>query len=601
MFIRILFTIVIVLLVALGLGIYYVVSLFDGEEVLPVPSASSVRQTESGEVVGFVDRYEAHAWMGIPYAAPPVGDLRWRAPQPPGSLPPRYQALRAGSMCPQVDFGADAEGEESTVKGSEDCLYLNIWAPLVAAELVPKGRDRLPVMVWVHGGANVVGHGAQSLYNGSLMASEHEVVFVSINYRLGPFGWFSHPALRRSAATPESASGNFGTLDIIAALEWIRRNISHFGGDPGNVTVFGESAGGANTLTMMTSPLATGLLHRAIVQSGYYDHLTMAEAENFVDEEPPGREFSGKEVVSRLLVNDGTAQGRAAANAMQAGMSDHEIVRYLRTKSMDEIFTVYRAGGGSLMNVPNLFRDGYVIPDMAPDTIFSDPANYNAVPLIIGTNRDEAKLFQAMGAVLNEGALTLPGEIDLEDYNRRSEYHSDRWKARSTDLIARAIATNPAAPVFAYRFDVDDLRNYGLFDLKDLLGAAHAMELPFVFGDFEGPMRLLHPGSYEEERDILSEAMMSYWAEFAYTGSPGTGRHGEQIRWKAWSNDPGAQRLMVFDYESDQGIHMSTEMLTMDSLKQRFLADRNITDDAEFCSMYEELFDEKPGMARCLQ
>lgn len=600
MFARILLTIVIVLLVALGLGVYYVVSLFESDDVLPVASASSARQTESGEVVGFVDRYEAHAWMGIPYAAPPVGDLRWRAPRSPGMLPPRYQALKAGSMCPQTDLGARVEGETS-VNGSEDCLYLNIWAPLVAAELVPKGPDRLPVMVWVHGGANVLGHGAQSLYNGSLMASEHNVVFVSINYRLGPLGWFSHPALRRSAATPETASGNFGTLDIIAALAWIHRNIGNFGGDPDNVTVFGESAGGANTLTMMTSPLAAGLFHRAIVQSGYYDPVTLAEAENFTDEEPAGMELSGKEVVSRLLVNDGSAPDEAAADAMQAGMSDAEIARYLRGKSVEEIFAACRTDGPSLMNVPNLFRDGYVLPDLETAEIFSDPANYNAVPLIIGTNRDEIKLFQAMGAVMNDGVVTLPGDVDLARYNRRNEYHSARWKAQSTDRIARAIAARPAAPVFAYRFDVDDLRNYGLFDLKDLLGAAHAMELPFVFGDFEGPIRLLHPGSYQEERDILSEAMMSYWAEFAHTGSPGAGRHGEQLRWKAWSNDPGAERLMVFDYESDQGIHMSTEMLTMDSLKQRFLADQRFEDDSEFCDMYEELFEEQPAMARCLQ
>ncbi|MCB1694514.1 MAG: carboxylesterase family protein, partial [Pseudomonadales bacterium] len=204
--------------------------------------------TTTGDVVGFVDRFGARAWLGLPYAQPPVGDLRWRAPQPPRREAGLREALLAGNACPQKPSLLTTD-TEAAVTGSEDCLTLNIWSPPNAVNL--------PVMFWIHGGGNTIGHGAG--YNGAYLATERKVVVVTINYRLGLFGWFRHPALARGDALDDS--GNYGTLDMIAALNWVRDNIGQFGGDAGNVTVFGESAGAKDTLSMMASPLAKGLFH----------------------------------------------------------------------------------------------------------------------------------------------------------------------------------------------------------------------------------------------------------------------------------------------------------------------------------------------------
>ena len=220
-----------------------------------------VRTTECGYVRGIVTGADTRAWLGIPYAEPPVGELRWTSPQ---DLQPWDGILIADEFCSGcTQYGGyftymdpNTYGE---LVGSEDCLCLNIWRP--ATE-----EDDLPVFFWIHGGGNSIGEAGLGVYDGANMAHNSNVIVVTVNYRLGPFGWFNHSALRTGDALDDS--GNFGTLDVIKALEWVSKNISHFGGNPDNVTIAGQSAGGYNVLSLMLSPLAEGLFHRAVVQSG---------------------------------------------------------------------------------------------------------------------------------------------------------------------------------------------------------------------------------------------------------------------------------------------------------------------------------------------
>ena len=215
----------------------------DRSDAPPAIDPATERSVAEGRLVGFVSEDGAHAWRGIPFAKAPVGSLRWRAPLPPPPFDGRFEALRYGSPCVQLagpGGGADgAEAGEPT--GSEDCLFLNIYAPRFEPDRVPVGLARLPVMVWIHGGGNSVGDA--SLYDGSRIALAHGMIVVTVHYRLGILGWFSHPSLRGRDASPDDRSGNYGTLDLIRALTWVQQNIAAFGGDPQRVTIFGESAG----------------------------------------------------------------------------------------------------------------------------------------------------------------------------------------------------------------------------------------------------------------------------------------------------------------------------------------------------------------------
>jgi para-nitrobenzyl esterase len=419
------------------------------------------------------------------------------------------------------------------------------------------------------------------------------VVVVTINYRLGPFGWFTHPALRSDEASPEDNSGNYGTLDIIQALKWVQNNIDAFGGDPGNVTIFGESAGGGNVLSMMASPLAEGLFHRAISQSADFEIIPVSLAENYLDDEFRGEEVSSKEIVNRLLVNDGLAPDRDAAKKLQESEPAAKIAVYLYGKSPEEILAACQVDGG-IEWFPNLFGDGYVLPkDMTTAEIFSDTGNYNPVPVILGSNRDETKLFMLIDDELVDKAFGLlpVGFTDDFAYETVNRYDSELWKIRCVDSLAGLMREAQGERVFAYRFDADDLRDLGFIDLQKLLGAAHAMEIPFVFGNFPNPFRGLFPGSTVPARNRLSDSMMSYWAEFAYSGDPGRGRSGKEAAWTCWQNGgKNRLRLMILDTELDRGIRMSSEFATMDGLKAEFLSETGFRNQEAYCDAYKSLF-----------
>jgi para-nitrobenzyl esterase len=544
----------------------------------PEPAADSLRTIEQGEVVGTVGHYASHVWRGIPYARPPIGSLRWRAPQHAESWSGTRKALTQGNFCPQFasPFGGVA-GKPGEVLGSEDCLFLDIYAPRMSADAVPTGADRLPVMFWIHGGGNVIGHAG--FYDGGQLAKSQNVVVVAINYRLGPLGWFRHASLREGDSSPDDRSGNYGTLDMIRALEWVRGNISAFGGDPANVTIFGESAGGTDVFTMLLSPRASGLFQRAISQSGGTHFIEPAFGENFIDDDSPGHAGSSNESLIALLQADGIAADRDNAKARLAGMSANEVASYLRSKPPAELLGGYISDvGEGLVDVPMIFKDGVVLPVGDPIELLAGADSWNRVPVIVGTNRDENKLFMfADPRWVKNWFGILPRMRDEEGFNLQAKYQALMWRASGSDEPATAMLRSSDS-VWSYRFDWDEEPSLLGADLSVMLGAAHGFEIPFVFGHYE----LGEQGNviFTEEnlpgRGALSASMMSYWSHFAQTGNPGRGRDGSLPEWTAWSPKSDGDKFIVLDTTQSGGIRMSAGSVSQQSVGQLAAGDADL-------------------------
>jgi para-nitrobenzyl esterase len=415
-------------------------------------------------------------------------------------------------------------------------------------------------MVWIHGGGNTVGTGA--LYDGGNLATTHKVVVVTINYRVGPFGWFRHPALQRDGTNELDRSGNFALLDIIRSLEWVRDNVGAFGGDPGNVTIFGESAGANNVYMLLLAPQAHGLFHRAISESGGVMTSTIAEAEHFTDDVEAGRTNSSNEVLLQLLITDQRAADRAAAKTQLATMSAADIERYLRGKTNAEILLAYMPiPTMTMIDMPKVFSDGVVLPQDEPLQHLARADGYNRVPVIVGTNRDENKLF-LFGDPKRVRRLfwLIPRLRDATRYNLSAEYMSKIWKAGGADEPAAAMRTTQDN-VFVYRFDWDEEPHVLGADLSVILGAAHGFEIPFVFGHFDlgRQANVIFSKDNEPGRLALSKQMMSYWAEFAYHGAPGRGRDGQQPEWSAWDNSaPTSPKFIILDTPTDGGVRVTS-------------------------------------------
>lgn len=551
------------------------------------PDASTLRTTASGAVVGFRGQYGSDTWLGIPFARPPVGELRWRAPEPPQRWPGTREALMSGDPCPQYSsiFGGVASGRTDEPVGNEDCLYLNVWAARGAA------TGRRPVMLWIHGGGNSIGQAAN--YDGGRLAATHDVVVVAPNYRLGPFGWFRHAALRAGDPSAAGRSGNFGTLDLVRALQWVRDNAAAFGGDPDNVTIFGESAGGLNTFTLLLSSEATGLFHRAIVQSGGTWMSPLAEAEHFTDDPEPGAPNSSNEVVLRLIEEDGQADGRAAARAQLQAMTDAEVAAYLRGKDATAILEAYTPMPGlGMIDMPKVFPDGVVLPAEPALERFAQTGGYNEVPVILGTNRDENKLFMFADPFWVKRLFwILPRLRDPRMYDLTAKYLSLMWKATGADEPATAMTETAGPAVFVYRFDWDEEPTYLGADLSELLGAAHGFEIPFVFGhwDLGRAANMLFTADNEAGRLLLSSQMMSYWAQFAATGAPNQGRDGSLPVWTPWHARAGGQKFMVLDTPDGGGLRMSDAAVTRDRVLAAVAADPALAAPRERCAVLRNL------------
>jgi para-nitrobenzyl esterase len=455
------------------------------------PSGGTVVCTESGAVGGTASA-GVLGFKGIPYAKPPLGALRWRPPEPAEPWDGLREAASFGPACPQLD-------NKGAVVGNEDCLTLNVWTPSTAP------ARPLPVMIWLTGGGNHSLSGAGSpgfggvVYDGTTMASRGDVVFVSFNIRLGALGFLAHPALDRESE--RRVSGNYGSLDQIAMLSWVRRNIAGFGGDPARVFLFGTSAGGGNICALMTSPLARGLFHGASMQSSV---PTSCEIQTLAEMEAG----TGTRVAAAL----GCAGD--AAGACLRGKTTEEIVR-----AVPGTFTVFPRIYG-----PNV--DGWIFPDQPLKRIAEK--KHQAMPVILGTTAEETMQFvNAAGPVTDAASYAAavekvfgsgPRDAILAHYPI-ADYASPRaaFVAATTDgelmcttrKVARTLAAAQSEPVWRYVFthflanDPEERKN----------GSIHTVEHPFFFG-WQG--RYVPSGA---DRG-LQEAMLLYWSRMAWNGNP---------------------------------------------------------------------------------
>jgi para-nitrobenzyl esterase len=471
-----------------------------------------VLETVSGRLAGERSG-DLFVFRGIPYAQPPVGPLRWRLPEPAEAWTGVREATHFAPICPQAPTQIEALLGGSLGAQSEDCLYLNVWTP---------GCDggRRPVMVWIHGGAFVIGAGSQSIYNGRHLAAR-DCVVVTLNYRLGVFGFLN---LADGTGESEFGSGAEGIADQVLALHWVKQNIAAFGGDPENVTVFGESAGAMSIGVLLSIPATRGLFHKAIAQSG--------AAHIGYDRERSAR-------VARAFVEE---LGNPPASAL------HEIPYGALVKAQIALLADLRQGNdtrklGAVAFQPTI--DGSLVPGRPIDVIRAGEGHN--VPLLTGTTKDEWRLFSSASprlrlmsrstfesrvhAIAGEAAPAL-----LAAYADGTTF--DRFNALMTDKVfampAIALAEALRAPAHMYRFD------WCSRFLGGVMGSCHALELGFVFGTYNAGMAASFFGS-GPAADALADTMMDCWTAFARSGNPETGGSGP---WPEYAEESRA--VMIF-------------------------------------------------------
>lgn len=473
-------------------------------------------KVESGLIAGEVVAGGIRAYRGIPYAAPPLGEWRWKPPRAAEPWTGVRQCRQYGPACLQPDM---SRLTGMTFKNSsEDCLYLNVWTP------DRKRSDKLPVMVWIHGGGFTIDSAANPYYNGQYLAGKGSVV-VSFDYRLGPFGFFAHPLLSRESE--HRVSGNYGLLDQIAALKWVRANISAFGGDPGRVTIFGESAGGRSVALLMVSPLAQGLLQRAIMESRTA-FIPFYNLKNSWYGRPP-MEALGERVAEKL-------------GCLQSA----DPLACLRARTAEQVLSACDAtipGAALQGRKGNLFEpvvDGWILPD-DPSELF-DSGKQARVPLIAGSNRNEGTMFLPHGK---------PASVIASRYVIRAAFPESSKEILSlyptgTAEEARCAmdeVMGDSGSTCPMRNTVRDMQRSGarawLYYFTrvppgkagEKLGAFHGSEIRYVFNSVE------HGRYPVEPEDIkLQDAMSGYWVRFAATGDP---------------NGPGLPKWPTYDRDAE--------------------------------------------------
>ncbi|MBC6993739.1 carboxylesterase family protein [Neolewinella lacunae] len=454
-------------------------------------SAGPVRGAESEGVLSF---------KGIPFAAPPVGSLRWRAPQPVATWTEEYRALEFAADCAQAGRGTPGTLANGS---SEDCLYLNLWVPSATNQ-----DAKLPVMVWIHGGAFVFGSGSSPAFAGEVFARQN-VILVTHNYRLGRLGHFAFPALSEEHA--EEGTGSYAYMDQIAALQWVKENIAAFGGDPGNVTIFGESAGGVSVHSLLTIPAAKGLFHKAISQSGGGRDgvltgrpLRENDADRYypVSAETIGINFARKHGINGTdAVALGQLRALDAAEIIDSGMEFYG----------EENIPIYTG--------PVL--DGKLVVETAESAYLG--GRQARVPLIIGSNSAEVpggfvnasskeelwKLFGAMGAEA-QAVYDPAGTKELGEV--LTKVNTDKVWAEPSHFTAEAWAKAKQA-AFVYRFGYVPQ----VLDQRLVYGAPHASEIAYVFGNLNARWGV---DTVTNEDQEVAKIMNTYWANFAKTGNP---------------------------------------------------------------------------------
>ena len=541
------------------------------------------RDTSFGPVVG-ADASTSegtYSWKGVPFARPPVGDLRWKAPVDPDRWTTARPATAFAPACVQTGRlyspGA-SNGYDGTIGsrlgktvGSEDCLYLNIWAPST-----PSATPR-PVIVWVYGGSNITGYTADPVYDGGALAKSQNAVVVSVAYRVGIFGFLNMAQLKTGNA--ENDSGDFALLDIVKGLEFVQRNIASFGGDPGRVTLMGQSAGAVNVYALLASPMlaarASPLFQRVVVLSGGISTAATLPKGSIPGVLPASVWATrGNTLLLQSLVADGQAADEAAARGLVETHGAKTMAAYLRGRSADALLTtVHTRLAPRGMATSNPIPDGWVV---APDPIVAIRAgHYVKVPVLAGNTRDETKLFPQLlairpnlggvsGRLLDDAAVFalvshyipeappvttieqwippayLPANKPGTGFNARTAELGRIWFEAIRDDALNALRSRQP-DVWFYEFDWDRLPK----PFDTIYGAAHTFDLPFVFGNF-GPSlysNVMFTKANRSGRLALSRAMMKTIGAFARTGDPNNDALGTV--WKPWPS------RIVFNADND--------------------------------------------------
>tara|TARA_B100000614_G_scaffold218990_1_gene204996 strand:- start:1223 stop:2971 length:1749 start_codon:yes stop_codon:yes gene_type:complete len=518
-------------------------------------------------------------WDDIPYAKPPIDDLRWKAPRSINQ-PQKLILPKDNNFCVQRPSSLGGASGDGIYVGTEDCLYLDIAAP------AKKKSELIPVMFWIHGGGNT--SGLKDLYDFSKMAKKHDVLIVRINYRLGPFGWFTHPSIQEFQ-TGLDRSSNYGTLDIIEALKWVKANIEFFGGDPNNVTIFGESAGGHNVYSLISTREAKGLFHKAISMSGYTTSISAKDAYK-PNVNSSTYNHSSFNIVNKILEN----QIKSNPNKK---FSNEEIRDVLLNISTEEFFKHY-SKRKSYEEIPLLTADDIVIPAIGLKDALGDPKLINMVPTIAGSNRDEVKLwlgtaeyfveldYSPLGSILNIPKVVLKNEESFEAFNY---YRSSAWKIRGVDIPVKALHAAGNTNLYSYRYDWDDHRKYFVADFKKLIGAAHATEIPLLAGNSKlvggYPLSdLIYPPGLS--KFYLSRNMMIFWSNFAKSGIPGESTN--SIIWK--KNMPSEESNSTYlILDNKKNLRMDDDNNTLKSLSEELFYDDRLT-ELEKCVVLLQMF-----------
>ena len=533
-------------------------------------------ETSSGIVDGY-KKGRVIYWDDIPYAKPPIDELRWKAPRTINNSK-NIILPKNNNYCVQRPSSLGGPGGEGLFVGTEDCLYLDISAP------VRKKSELLPVMFWIHGGGNT--SGLKDLYDFNKMVKKHNVIVVRINYRLGPFGWFYHPSIQ-DFQTDIDKTSNFGTLDIIAALNWVKRNIIHFGGDPNNVTIFGESAGGHNVLSLLVTNKSKGLFHKAISMSGYTTTIRPQDAYK-QNKKSSTSSYTSSEIIKKIIRE--LDEGKEI-------YSNKEIRDVLLNLTTEDFFKHY-ADRESYEEIPLLTSDNIVIPQIGLRAALYEKEFVNNVPTIAGSNRDEVKLWLASAEYFVEleysaigSALKIPNVRlkDKEAFEAFNYYRSSAWKIRGVDVPLKGLHTAGNNDLYAYRYDWDDHRRYVVADFKELIGAAHATEIPLLAGNAKlvggYPLSdLIYPAG--KSKFYLSRNMMRFWANFAKYGEPGKSTN--SVSWKPIVDD-GKLGTSFILLDSKQNLKNVSNSSTFKSLAEELYLDERVN-DLEKCVIILQMF-----------